>query len=68
MPPSRCLVVEDAVPGIEAAHAAGMPCLAICSAGHTHAELASAERVIDAFVAVTSADRRALLAAGMRVR
>ena len=68
VPPSRCLVVEDAVPGIEAAHAAGMPCLAICSAGHTHAELASAERVIDAFDTVTSADLRALLAAGMRVR
>jgi len=67
VPPARCLVVEDAVPGIEAAHAAGMPCLAICSAGHTHAELASAERVIDAFDEVTSADLRALLAAGVRV-
>jgi beta-phosphoglucomutase len=49
VPPERCVVVEDAVPGIQAAHAAGMPCVAICSAGHTHAELASAERVIDRF-------------------
>ena len=49
IPPGRCVVVEDAVPGIQAAHAAGMPCVAICSAGHTHAELASAERVIDGF-------------------
>jgi beta-phosphoglucomutase-like phosphatase (HAD superfamily) len=56
------------VPGIEAAHAAGMPCLAICSAGHTHEELASAERVIDAFDAVAATDLRALLAAGTRVR
>ncbi|MFM9168580.1 MAG: HAD family hydrolase, partial [Phycisphaerales bacterium] len=68
VPPARCLVVEDAVPGIEAAHAAGMPCLAICSAGHTHAELASAERVIDAFDAVVAGELRALLAAGPRVR
>jgi beta-phosphoglucomutase-like phosphatase (HAD superfamily) len=49
VPPERCVVVEDAMPGIQAAHAAGMPCVAICSAGHTHAELASAERVIDRF-------------------
>ena len=68
VPPARCLVVEDAVPGIEAAHAAGMPCLAICSAGHTHEELAAAEHVIDAFDAVAAAELRALLAAGPRVR
>ena len=68
VPPSRCVVVEDAVPGIEAAHAAGMPCVAICSMGHTHAELASAERVIDRFDELTAGSLRALLDAGMRVR
>jgi beta-phosphoglucomutase len=66
--PARCIVVEDAVPGIEAAHAAGMPCVAICSMGHTHAELASAERVVDRFDEVTVESMRALLDAGLRVR
>lgn len=68
VPPARCVVVEDAVPGIEAAHAAGMPCVAICSMGHTHEELASAERVIDRFDELTAGSLRALLDAGMRVR
>jgi beta-phosphoglucomutase len=68
VPPGRCVVVEDAVPGIEAAHAAGMPCVAICSMGHTHAELASAERVIDRFDEVSPESLLALLDAGMRVR
>ena len=64
---ARCVVVEDAVPGIDAAHAAGMPCVAICSAGHTHAELAGAERVIDAFKELTVDAMAAVLAAGRRV-
>jgi beta-phosphoglucomutase len=55
------VVVEDAVPGIEAAHAAGMPCVAICSEGHTHAELASAELVINRFDELTVDVMRALL-------
>ena len=61
LPPSSCVVVEDAVPGIEAAHAAGMPCVAICSAGHTHAELAAADRVIDRFDELAVADVASLL-------
>jgi beta-phosphoglucomutase-like phosphatase (HAD superfamily) len=64
----RCVVVEDAVPGIEAAHAAGMPCVAICSEGHTHAELASAERVIDRFDELTVAAMDEVLRQGVRVR
>jgi len=65
---ARCVVVEDAVPGIEAAHAAGMPCVAICSEGHTHAELASAERVIDRFDELTVAAMDEVLRKGVRVR
>jgi len=61
LPPGRCLVVEDAVPGIQAAHAAGMRCVAICSEGHTHEELASAELVIDRFEDLTVEGMRALL-------
>ncbi len=68
VPPARCVVVEDAVPGIDAAHAAGMPCVAICSEGHTHAELSSAERVIDRFDELTVGAMDALLRGGMRVR
>lgn len=47
VPASRCIVVEDAVPGIVAAHRAGMACVALCSEGHTHSELAAADLVID---------------------
>ena len=45
--PARCIVIEDANPGIEAAHRAGMPAVAIASKGRTRAELAAAELVID---------------------
>ena len=37
--PSRCVVVEDAPPGVEAAHAAGMRCVALVSTGRTAEEL-----------------------------
>ena len=68
VPPARCVVVEDAVPGIEAAHAAGMPCVAICSEGHTRAELASAELVIDRFDELPVEAMERVLRAGRRVR
>ncbi|MFO0961744.1 MAG: HAD family phosphatase [Phycisphaerales bacterium] len=66
LPPSECVVVEDAVPGIEAAHAAGMPCAAIVSAGHTHAELAGAELRFDRFDELSEPALRALLAPSAR--
>lgn len=48
VPPARCLVIEDAVAGIEAAHAAGMRCLAVRRAGHSDPPgLATADRVVD---------------------
>ena len=34
VPPDRCLVVEDSVPGIEAAKAAGMVAVGFCGGGH----------------------------------
>lgn len=40
--PSECVVVEDAVPGIQAAKAAGMAAVALVSTGHTRYELAAA--------------------------
>lgn len=33
-PPDRCLVIEDSVPGIEAAKAAGMVAIGFCGGGH----------------------------------
>ena len=29
IPPTQCLVIEDAVAGVEAAHAAGMRCISV---------------------------------------
>lgn len=43
VPPSRCVVVEDAPPGVAAAHAAGMRCIAIASTGRTAEELKAAD-------------------------
>lgn len=45
--PEQCIVIEDAAPGIEAAHRAGMPAAVIASQGRTHDELADAEHIVD---------------------
>ena len=45
--PQECVVIEDAAPGVEAAHRAGMRAVALASKGHTHEELAAAEMIID---------------------
>jgi HAD superfamily hydrolase (TIGR01509 family) len=42
----RCVVIEDAAPGIEAAIAAGMRSVALCSEGHTVEELSRASLVV----------------------
>jgi len=42
-----CVVVEDAPAGVEAAHAAGMACVALVSTGRRRDRLAAAERVVD---------------------
>jgi len=46
LPPSRCVVVEDATVGILAAHAAGMKCITLMSTGHKIEEFADADHVI----------------------
>jgi beta-phosphoglucomutase len=43
VPPARCVVVEDARPGIAAAHAAGMKAIGLVSTGRTREELAPAD-------------------------
>ena len=51
--PKRCLVVEDALTGIEAAHRADMPCVALTSS-FDQQKLAAADWVIDHLDELTS--------------
>ena len=44
--PNRCVVVEDAVHGVEAAHAAGMKAIGFVSTGRTKASLAIADLLV----------------------
>lgn len=57
--PHRCLVIEDAPQGIEAARRAGMAVLAITSS-RPSADL-PADRVVDSFVGLTPRDLQELL-------
>lgn len=46
LPPERCIVVEDASVGVEAAHAAGMAVVALVSTGHVEEEFSQAELIV----------------------
>jgi len=48
VPPSRCIVFEDAVAGVEAAKRAGMHCIAITTT-HAAAKLQNSDIVIKTF-------------------
>ena len=50
--PERCVVVEDAPAGVDAAIAGGMTAVGIASTGRTPQELSHASLVIDAFEAL----------------
>ncbi len=45
-PPESCIVIEDAIPGVEAARRAGMKCIAVTNTNPRQA-LASAGRIVD---------------------
>jgi beta-phosphoglucomutase len=64
MPPSHCLVVEDAVAGVQAAKAGGMKCIAVRFVGH-HPEAklkdAGADLVVKSLEEVGTADVLALM-------
>jgi beta-phosphoglucomutase len=45
-PPMQCVVVEDAVAGVQAAKAAGMKCIAVTGSFH-RADLVDADRIVD---------------------
>lgn len=53
--PERCVVVEDAVYGVQAAHAAGMKCIAITTTFPAD-QLREADRVIESFRQLTDDD------------
>lgn len=52
VPPRRCVVVEDAPPGLEAAKAAQMRCVGMASTGRTRDELSTADLVVDSLDAL----------------
>lgn len=60
--PDRCVVIEDAVPGIEAARSAGMKAVALVSTGRDAATLQAAgpDRVVHALGELTPAALRRL--------
>jgi beta-phosphoglucomutase len=53
VPPLRCVVIEDAQPGIAAAKAAGMAAVGLVSTGRTHKELAAADFVVDSLADIS---------------
>ena len=58
--PARCVVVEDAVPGVEAGKSAGMVVLAVTTT-RRRGELGAADRVVDSLAEVGAADFDKLL-------
>lgn len=61
LPPAQCLVIEDAVTGVQAARSAGMRVIAVCTS-FTPDRLATADLVKPALADVTLAEIHALLA------
>ena len=59
--PACCAVVEDAVPGVQAARAAGMPVVAV-TATRKRDDLAQATRIVDSLSELKATDFVALLA------
>ncbi len=59
--PGRCVVVEDARPGVAAAKAAGMACIGLASTGHKRCELSQADRVVDSLDEISLAMLRAAI-------
>jgi len=53
--PQRCVVVEDALHGVQAARAAGMPVVAVTTT-RSRAELACADRVVDSLAELSAED------------
>ncbi len=65
VPPARCVVVEDALAGVQAGKAAGMAVVAITTT-RTRQDLAQADLIVDRFTEVTAADFVTLLESSSR--
>jgi HAD superfamily hydrolase (TIGR01509 family) len=63
LPPERCLVIEDAVPGVQAAKNAGMRCIAVTNT-NTAAALSAADLVVDSLATISVETIRRLLEGG----
>lgn len=61
LPPRRCVVVEDAVQGVEAGKAAGMPVIALTTT-RERADLSRADMIAESLGELKAADFRKLLA------
>lgn len=64
LPPTRCLVIEDSIAGVEAAKNACMTCLAVANT-FPASELAKADRVVSSLTEVTLDDLAELLDASV---
>jgi HAD superfamily hydrolase (TIGR01509 family) len=60
LPPTCCAVVEDAVQGVQAARAAGMPVIAVTTT-RSREDLAQADRIVDSLSRLRAPDFHALL-------
>lgn len=65
VPPSDCLVFEDAPAGLQAAHAAGMKAIALLTS-HTRAEMAEADAFENDFEKLVPGEVRARILPGRR--
>ena len=66
LPPHSCLVVEDAIAGVEAAKAGGMKCIAVTFVGHhdpEHLKAAGADLVVETLENLSVSRIRTLLEA-----
>ncbi len=64
VPPARCVVIEDAVAGVQAARAGGMKCIAVRFVGHHPADklqAAGADLVVPSLAEVSAETLRRLL-------
>jgi beta-phosphoglucomutase len=64
LPPKQCVVLEDAVAGVEAAKAAEMKCVAVRFVGHHSVESlesAGADLVVECLTSVTATDLQRLI-------
>ena len=61
LPPDRCIVVEDAVQGVAAGKAAGMPVVAVTTT-RDRAALSTADIIVDSLGELTAQDFASLLA------